>query len=534
MVLALQRSIGNAAVASMLASKRPGTSIAARPVARTMRLISDASPSEHAARVSVQRRAAQPRAAPARAALAHAAHGGRVRPAGHAAANGRAGPVGRARGEAHGGRAGRAARKGDAGKRKRRARRAATLAQLVAALLGSPKPRDFLRVARLLGRQSIATIVSVARRLAVNRTVVQTLEGVVAGTRGFVKARVLLPLAAARLRGQQSRLGFQTQQLALIGAFKARESRQALERVLRIVGEKVKTLRSMKSCVGYKQLFPHEKLRLDYMIAGSTSIPQKARPAMAWRLKHLATDKVEMFRDFVASKFFINDADVDQHTTLADGQQLPRETATRADAGSVPAHTYFGPAFGTPAHRWNVTVGADSTPIPVYEPPGGVSSDRTPLTTVDEVQIGLAETPRAARDRIKRVDLNPIRPQGSTGFMQTVGTSGEVTVFPTEPPQGQLLTSAGLAHEAGHTASYQQYTYELSSAGWTGWRAAMASDAPMVISKYAQTNEQEDFAESWSLWVPTAGQPREDEIKALIPNRVTEMQKVAATPAPPR
>ena len=64
----------------------------------------------------------------------------------------------------------------------------------------------------------------------------------------------------------------------------------------------------------------------------------------------------------------------------------------------------------------------------------------------------------------------------------------------------------------------------------------MKSDG-IALSQYGKENEKEDFAESWALYVPVIGTPRENEVRALIPARCKLMdtllwQKPWHKPAP--
>ena len=53
---------------------------------------------------------------------------------------------------------------------------------------------------------------------------------------------------------------------------------------------------------------------------------------------------------------------------------------------------------------------------------------------------------------------------------------------------------------------------------WKPWRDAMKSDG-LSASTYAQSSPDEDFAESWALFMEVRHGPREEELRLLFPAR---------------
>lgn len=57
-----------------------------------------------------------------------------------------------------------------------------------------------------------------------------------------------------------------------------------------------------------------------------------------------------------------------------------------------------------------------------------------------------------------------------------------------------------------------------SNKKWKPWRDAMASDG-ISASTYARSSPDEDFAESWALFMEVRHGPREEELRMLFPAR---------------
>ena len=53
------------------------------------------------------------------------------------------------------------------------------------------------------------------------------------------------------------------------------------------------------------------------------------------------------------------------------------------------------------------------------------------------------------------------------------------------------------------------------------------------LSRYGKSSANEDFAESWALWLPVRGTPAEKQVLAIIPNRVKIMETIYQTGKPP-
>jgi len=80
----------------------------------------------------------------------------------------------------------------------------------------------------------------------------------------------------------------------------------------------------------------------------------------------------------------------------------------------------------------------------------------------------------------------------------------------------RTLLNVEVTHETGHTASIAAWGGDTDDEKWKPWRLAMQSDG-IAVSQYAKTTIFEDFAESWALYAPVVGTPREAEVRALIP-----------------
>ncbi len=150
------------------------------------------------------------------------------------------------------------------------------------------------------------------------------------------------------------------------------------------------------------------------------------------------------------------------------------------------------------------------------------------LTTAEQVAEGIARMPKAMRDRVKEVTIEP-KPNvhdaewkkqygpDHESYM-TCGADGVVHIYPTQPPQSQATLNASLIHESGHAMSHNEWGPETSDPRWNRWRQASQSD-PSSASAYAKKSLDEDFAETLTLYSQVVGTPQEAAVRALMPER---------------
>jgi hypothetical protein len=111
----------------------------------------------------------------------------------------------------------------------------------------------------------------------------------------------------------------------------------------------------------------------------------------------------------------------------------------------------------------------------------------------------------------------------------TAGSDGIVDVFPHTANKDVKEIETTMLHESGHVVSNKAWGDDKKDAKWDPWRDAMKKDG-VNLSKYGKSSESEDFAEAWALFAPAHGKPRESEVKALIPHRVQLMEGLIKTP----
>ena len=505
-ILALQRTAGNAAVAAMVAHA------AARretPAGSTGGGIAHDAPAKAAGGVLQRKRAGSPAHAPARAHAAHAA----------------APPAARA-GAAKTGRARSARVKRAAKHRVRKAFR--NLSELIAALIRRPTTREMRLACQFLDARPIEDVLSVGRALArrAKAGTVQKLEAVARRMSGVFKARLAVALAAARLEGEISRIDFQALYRKNLATLR-RRARKDVEDVLEVLGPKPRELRRMRACRGFIGLEPWEKRRLTYIVGGSTSITTAAAPAMRTLLGSGApVAEPTTFRTFITAGQFRP-----KLIGLAYKQRLPQDrfklisdeylASFAFDTGTVPARRRVAQITGKTAAG---TLGTVQIPItgPVARPPF--------LASHIEMANGLARVPlELSRSKVQSVELNPVKdPRYPSAYMYVnPQRAGVVSVFPRDFGYDVNEIARALMHETGHFASIDRWGQFPSEPPWNEWRSAMSSDA-LVVSQYATTSEHEDFAESWELWAPNRNGPRMNELRAIIPNRIDVMEKIAS------
>jgi hypothetical protein len=300
------------------------------------------------------------------------------------------------------------------------------------------------------------------------------------------------------------------------------------------------TLKAMQGTKGYGALTEAERKRLDTLIGGSTSLSVHAWDKMKALLDKVGTDKdaAKTFQDFVGGKSWLN-----FDTRLPGEKRLPAAPFSTAGPTDVKAHPYRS---GVAAAKKTVVTITSTWPdgatqfheIPIFEPktftppkPGRV------LPAVADMAKVLAEIPVQSRAIIKRVDLHP-KPNPDDAIWQadpnynpsggefvshmTCGSDGIVDVFPANANANLVEVETTLIHETGHAISNTRWGDDTTKAKWNDWRTARTADG-ISVSKYGDSSDAEDFAESWMLFSSAYGTALEAEVRILIPNRVKLM-----------
>jgi hypothetical protein len=401
---------------------------------------------------------------------------------------------------------------------------------LIAAVLkDSPKQEDLVGACRYLDDAPMARTLSLALQIAARkRSAIAALQAT--ALQGWATSHLRAALAAVMLKGQISRVGFAAENGDL-GALPTRDA----EKVLDVLGPAVTELAAMQRSKGFQALRADEQARLTYLIGGSTSLSDQAGTALRTLLsdRHADKDDPATFRKFLTDEKYLSFG-----VELPHGTARPRDPFTLGDAVVVPNHDFGGqyqPGLVGKATRYDVTIDARDTigkvvTIPVFMPSGqGLKDKRYEVPTINEIAEMLAGTPDVSRSKIVQVNVHwmPASTAPSTGgppregeeVAMAAGPEGVVNVYPTTQHQHDRARNAiDVIHETGHTASMAAWGGSATDDRWDPWRAAMKADG-MAVSFYAKSSLEEDFAESWALYAPVVGTPREPEVRALIPAR---------------
>jgi hypothetical protein len=112
----------------------------------------------------------------------------------------------------------------------------------------------------------------------------------------------------------------------------------------------------------------------------------------------------------------------------------------------------------------------------------------------DRIDATLSNIPAAHLARVREIVLDPgDRPDGVIATAQGTRINLFLAGAGKDVPQTQL--DATTAHEVGHVISAQR-----DAGFWERWSAAIARDR-LFVSRYAQTDEHEDFAETYLLYL---------------------------------
>ena len=314
-------------------------------------------------------------------------------------------------------------------------------------------------------------------------------------------------------------------------------------------------LGEMKRTAGYQGLTDAERARLDALVGGSTSVSTKAPAELRKILDDVASDKTdpETFRKFITDeKYLIG------NVALAGATRLPAKEFALGAPTEVDDHE-FRPV-STDAVLRIVTVripalvGSRRFDVPIYAPKAFNQPRPEAILPSHEVTAQvLAELPVESLVQIRAVNLNPwpnpddaqwtvnpdYNPGGGVFESYMSADDGVVTIYPSKYNADLKRIEKSLMHETGHTVSEAAFGEIATDAGWDVWREAMANDG-ISVSRYGKSSVEEDYAESWSLWLAVATRARRTprdalrtaraaEVAALIPNRVRVMETLLQT-----
>jgi hypothetical protein len=389
----------------------------------------------------------------------------------------------------------------------------------------SPSKEELAGACNYLSLISTADAIALAKVIAQRKaSALQPLEAMASA--GYATHRVRLILAAVELAGTIGRTGFvlEHELVSDLGAADA-------EQILDLLGPAVPELDAMQKCSGFRALRPDERLRLTYLIGGSTSVSEKAAAAMRALLAgpHVSKDDPATFRKFVIDEKYLQES-----IAATRGKARSPGRATIGSATEVPNYKFGGQsALMADALRYDVVVDAKDTSgkdveqtIPVFLPKtAGVKDKSYKRLSIGEVADISAGMPDPARTKIVHVDVHWMpqnftptgtgKPPDGAQTSAAAGRDGVVNIYPLKDDKTKQID---IIHETGHVSSLAAWGDSEDDERWKPWRDAMASDG-MAVSQYAKKTIFEDFAESWALYVPSLGTPRKNEIRALIPAR---------------
>lgn len=120
--------------------------------------------------------------------------------------------------------------------------------------------------------------------------------------------------------------------------------------------------------------------------------------------------------------------------------------------------------------------------------------------TIGQVARALQTLPEYARNAITDIHVDDQEDPYQDALMKTNGR-GTVAIHPVPidepPPQGRLEKT--LLHESAHILSERLWGDDLKAPAWRRWMAAMDKDGA-AVSDYADTDPEEDFAETFALY----------------------------------
>jgi hypothetical protein len=155
---------------------------------------------------------------------------------------------------------------------------------------------------------------------------------------------------------------------------------------------------------------------------------------------------------------------------------------------------------------------------------------------VEQVANALAALPASSLALVKEVRLEPgtspaddyfARVYNRPGFhsYMTAGADGIIRIYPNSAPPTQEAIDGTIIHETGHILSHRLLGDDAAGPKWDSWRAAAAKDG-LHPSQYARINPDEDLSESLELYTLVKGGPSDAGVRALLPARFEQLDKM--------
>jgi hypothetical protein len=282
----------------------------------------------------------------------------------------------------------------------------------------------------------------------------------------------------------------------------------------------------MKGMKGFQALSQAEQDRLLVYAGGSLSVSSGV-PAQLQTL--FGDPKANLDDPATFTKFLHAQAGLDSHVRATSDPRLPDWEELE---GPTEVKKFKFRSGKADALRYEATIGAVAeSKIPIYLPKEFDTTKGLYIPTIGEVVDMISRGPEQVRRMVKEVHVNPGRnPDDSYWAKQpgykkknfrsymTAGAEGIVNIYPSTNPHNADTARTSIAHESGHTVSKKLWGNDTKSEKWKPWRDAMKSD-DLRVSTYAKSSPNEDFAESWALFMEVRGRPREEELRLLFPAR---------------
>jgi hypothetical protein len=334
--------------------------------------------------------------------------------------------------------------------------------------------------------------------------------------------RIKLAMLAWKDRNRSSRAMFEITHRKEIADLNVRDKEEFVD----WLGMENADVTRMKATAGFQALSQAEQDRLMVYVGGSTSVSDPATGELKKLLDDPASklDKGETFTKFMHAQAGLSQL---MHATadprLPDWEELEGPTEVK---------NFKFRSGKADALRYVATIGAVAeSKIPIYLPKTFDTSTGLNIPTIHEVVDMVSRGPEIVRRQVKEIHVNPGRNPDDAywakqpGYARrdfrsymTAGAEGIVNIYPSSNPHSAERARTSLAHESGHTASQKLWGTNENGPKWKPWRDAMKSDG-MLPSTYAKSSPDEDFAESWALFMEVRGKPREEEFRLLFPAR---------------
>ena len=146
----------------------------------------------------------------------------------------------------------------------------------------------------------------------------------------------------------------------------------------------------------------------------------------------------------------------------------------------------------------------------------------------------LALLPPEVRRNIRSLSIEPRVDTTDRGTLARAGAAGDVTYYPQPSPEPPVELGVTLMHETGHVISQRHWGAPPRDGsgrpvalqpGWRRWQSAMAADG-FHTSGYAETGLEDDFAETFALYMSSRGSADMDEARQLLPNRFARIDEL--------